>query len=37
MIRILLFILGVLAAAIGLAWLADRPGTVTVEWLGYQV
>jgi len=37
MIRILLFILGVIAAAIGLAWLADRPGTVTVEWLGYQV
>ena len=37
MIRILLFILGVIAAAAGLAWLADRPGTVTVEWLGYQV
>lgn len=37
MIRILLFILGVVAAALGLAWLADRPGTVTVEWLGYQV
>jgi HemY protein len=37
MIRILLFILGVIAAAAGLAWLADRPGTVTVEWLGYQI
>lgn len=37
MIRILLFILGVVAMAIGLAWLADRPGTVTAEWLGYQV
>jgi HemY protein len=37
MIRILIFTLGVVAAAIGLAWLADRPGTVTVEWLGYQV
>jgi HemY protein len=37
MIRILLFILGVVAAALGLAWLADRPGTVNVEWLGYQV
>jgi HemY protein len=37
MIRILVFTLGVVAAAIGLAWLADRPGTVTVEWLGYQV
>jgi HemY protein len=37
MIRILLFILGVIAAALGLAWLADRPGTVTIEWFGYQV
>jgi HemY protein len=37
MIRILLFILGVVAAALGLAWFADRPGTVNVEWLGYQV
>jgi HemY protein len=37
MIRILIFTLGVVAAAIGLAWLADRPGTVTVQWLGYQV
>ena len=36
-IRILLFTLGVVAAALGIAWLADRPGTVTVEWLGYQV
>ena len=37
MIRILIFTLGVVAAAVGLAWLADRPGTVTVQWLGYQV
>jgi HemY protein len=37
MIRILLFILCVVVAALGLAWFADRPGTVTVEWLGYQV
>ena len=37
MIRILIFILCVVAAAAGLAWLADRPGTVTVQWLGYQV
>jgi HemY protein len=37
MIRILLFILGVVVAALGLAWFADRPGTVTVEWLGYRV
>jgi HemY protein len=37
MIRILLFIVGIVALALGVAWLADRPGTVTVEWLGYQI
>ncbi|MGH6735368.1 MAG: heme biosynthesis HemY N-terminal domain-containing protein [Methyloceanibacter sp.] len=37
MVRILLFVFVVVAAALGLAWLADRPGTITVEWLGYQV
>src|SRR4029079_6766160 len=37
MIRVLLFILCVVAAALGVAWFADRPGTVTVDWLGYQV
>jgi HemY protein len=37
MIRILFFILGVVAMALGVAWLADRPGTVTIEWFGYQV
>ena len=37
MIRVLIFTLCVVAAAAGLAWLADRPGTVTVQWLGYQL
>jgi len=37
MIRLLLFIIGVIAAALGLAWFADRPGSITVEWLGYEV
>jgi len=37
MTRILIFVLIIVAAALGLAWLADRPGTVTVEWLGYQI
>lgn len=37
MIRILFFIIGVIAAALTLAWFADRPGSVTVEWLGYEV
>jgi HemY protein len=37
MIRVLLFIIGVIVAAVGLAWLADRPGAITVEWLGYEI
>jgi len=37
MVRVLIFTLCVLAAAAGLAWFADRPGSVTVQWLGYQV
>src|SRR5581483_1457749 len=37
MIRILFFILCVVAAAFGVAWFADRPGTIKIEWLGYQV
>ncbi|MEM8574565.1 MAG: heme biosynthesis HemY N-terminal domain-containing protein [Pseudomonadota bacterium] len=37
MTRILFFIVLVIAAALGLAWLADRPGTISVEWLGYQI
>jgi HemY protein len=37
MIRVLFFILCVVAAALGLAWFVDRPGTITVEWLGYQI
>ena len=37
MIRLLLFIIGVIAAALGLAWLADRPGSITIEWLGYEI
>ncbi len=37
MTRILIFTLSVLAAAAGLAWLADRPGAVTITWLGYQI
>jgi HemY protein len=37
MIRILFFILCIVATALGLAWLADRPGTINVEWFGYQI
>lgn len=37
MTRILFFTLFIIAAALGLAWLADRPGSISVEWLGYQI
>ena len=35
MIRLVAFLLVVLAIAAGLHWLADRPGTIVVEWQGY--
>ena len=35
MIRILIFLLAVSAVAAGLHWLADRPGTIVVEWQDY--
>jgi HemY protein len=35
MIRILIFLLAVSAFAAGLHWLADRPGTIVVEWQEY--
>ena len=37
MIRLVLYLLLVAAAAWGLSWIADRPGNLTVEWLGYDV
>ena len=37
MIRVLTFVIVVIAAALGLAWFADRPGAITVEWLGYEI
>ena len=37
MIRILLFIIGIIAAALAFGWLADRPGAITVEWIGYEI
>jgi HemY protein len=35
MIRIALYLLGILALTAVLHWLARRPGIITVEWLGY--
>jgi HemY protein len=37
MIRLVLFLLGVIALASGLAWLADRPGSLLITWQGYEV
>lgn len=37
MIRLILFLGGVAAAAACLAWLADRPGTLVITWQGYDV
>lgn len=37
MIRIILYLLLVLACAAALHWLADRPGSVVIEWQGYVV
>lgn len=37
MMRLVLFLLAILALASGLAWLADRPGSVVVNWEGYDI
>ncbi len=37
MLRLIGFLLAVTVAAAGLAWLADRPGELVVQWQGYQI
>jgi HemY protein len=37
MIRLVLFLAVVIAAAWGLSWLADRPGVLVINWQGYEV
>lgn len=37
MIRLVLFLVGVLAIAAGFHWLADRPGTLVLDWQGYVI
>ena len=37
MVRALIYLLLVAAVAIGLAWFADRPGELTINWLSYQI
>ena len=36
MTRIVAFLVVILGIAAGLHWLADRPGTILVEWQGYE-
>jgi HemY protein len=36
MIRVALYLAGILALIVGLHWLASRPGTVTIEWLDHR-
>ncbi len=35
MIRLVLFLIVILGVIMGLHWLADRPGTIVIEWQDY--
>ncbi len=37
MLRLVLFLLVVSALAFGLSWLADRPGSLVIQWQGYEI
>lgn len=37
MIRALIYLVILGLIAIGLAWVADRPGEITIDWLSYQI
>jgi HemY protein len=37
MVRLVLFLLGVAALAAGLHWLADRPGSLVIDWQDYVI
>lgn len=37
MIRLVIFLITVLAIASGLAWVADRPGSLVLNWQGYEI
>lgn len=37
MIRLVVYLLVLALVAFGVAWLADRPGAVTVDWQGWQI
>jgi HemY protein len=37
MVRVLFFLVVLIALALGLAWLVERPGDVTLNWQGYRI
>lgn len=37
MVRLLVYLLTIALIAMGLAWLADRPGTLQIVWQGYDI
>jgi HemY protein len=37
MIRLIAFLVSVALIALGVAWVADRPGAVDVTWMGYHI
>jgi HemY protein len=37
MIRVVVFLAAVAVVAAGVAWVADRPGAVSITWLGYRI
>ena len=37
MIRVLLFLALVAVLALGVVWMADRPGDVAIVWQGYRI
>ncbi len=37
MIRLVLYLIAVAAIAAGLGWLADRPGSLLINWQGYEI
>ena len=36
MIRVVVFLIAAGLLALGVVWLADRPGQVAITWLGYR-
>ena len=37
MLRVVLFLITAALLALGIAWFADRPGAVVINWLGYRI